>query len=451
VQDAPFFWDTIQLGSKHAHFFYENGLKWAILPTYIDSGHPPFFGYYLAICWSLFGKTLAVSHWVMLPFSFAIVFYSYKIVHHFVSNKWAYWFLPIVLLDPVLLGQMAMISPDICLLCFFLMALDGIFSKNKKGLAIGIWGLCLISMRGMMTAGALGVIYLLLNTINFQPFNANEGSRSISPREAFYKFLPFFPGYFAAFLFLIWHYYQTGWIGFHPQSSWSPAFERVGFQGFIKNVLVLGWRFFDFGRVGVWVVLIFCFVSTKVRLTNLSVYFILILFLIPSALLYQNLSSHRYFLVLFWMLHLMVFQWITIANFSDFKKKAAIVFLTFCMAGGNLMVNPLGISMDWDATLAHLPYHRVRDEMLFFLQENNINRAEVGTAFPNYNLLEMTDLRKDNQGMFAEKNLEKNKYILWSNVFNDFSKEEYDLLCKDWVKVNVEEKKGVLMVLFERK
>ncbi len=68
VRQDPFFWDTIQLASKHAHFFYDRGGEWAVLPPEIDSGHPPALGYYLAFLWAVFGKNLATGHWAMLPF-----------------------------------------------------------------------------------------------------------------------------------------------------------------------------------------------------------------------------------------------------------------------------------------------------------------------------------------------------------------------------------------------
>ena len=59
VQDHVFFWDTVQLGAKHAYWYYENNFQSLLLPTEIDSGHPPLFGMYLAFCWLLFGKSLA--------------------------------------------------------------------------------------------------------------------------------------------------------------------------------------------------------------------------------------------------------------------------------------------------------------------------------------------------------------------------------------------------------
>src|SRR5665811_945241 len=75
----PFFWDTIQLGSEHAHFFYETNFRIIILPNVIDSGHIPILGIYLASIWTLFGKSLLLSHLAMLPFVLGIVFQSIQL------------------------------------------------------------------------------------------------------------------------------------------------------------------------------------------------------------------------------------------------------------------------------------------------------------------------------------------------------------------------------------
>ena len=73
VRGHFFFWDTVQLASQHAQFFLENGFSTFLLPDEMDSGHPPTFGFYLALVWRVFGKTLSISHLAMLPFLLGIV------------------------------------------------------------------------------------------------------------------------------------------------------------------------------------------------------------------------------------------------------------------------------------------------------------------------------------------------------------------------------------------
>jgi len=114
-----FFWDTTQLASKHAHFFHERQLAFDFLPDSINSGHIPAFGYYLAIFWSIFGKSLMISHLAMLPFVLGIVYFFQKLVS--LSFKGPLYFLSLLVLlsDPTMVAQVGLVSPDLALICFF--------------------------------------------------------------------------------------------------------------------------------------------------------------------------------------------------------------------------------------------------------------------------------------------------------------------------------------------
>ncbi|HMS51316.1 MAG TPA: hypothetical protein PKD56_03245, partial [Chitinophagales bacterium] len=54
----PFFWDNIALISKPAQAFYEQHLQILLLPPEFNPIHPPFYAYYLAVIWTVFGKSL---------------------------------------------------------------------------------------------------------------------------------------------------------------------------------------------------------------------------------------------------------------------------------------------------------------------------------------------------------------------------------------------------------
>jgi hypothetical protein len=62
VSKNSFFWDTIQLASKHAHWYFENNFRNFLLPNSIDSGHIPAFGMLLAFAWKIFQKSLNQPH-----------------------------------------------------------------------------------------------------------------------------------------------------------------------------------------------------------------------------------------------------------------------------------------------------------------------------------------------------------------------------------------------------
>ena len=199
VRDNFFFWDTMQLASQHAHFFYENdNFSTFLLPDNMDSGHPPTFGFYLALMWKLFGKTLTVSHLAMLPFLLGIVWQAWKLGEKVVGEGWALLFLLLIVVCPVVAGQGVLVSPDVVLLFFFLMALNGIFntmdfrfdnflkvaqSPAHLQLVLAILGLSAISMRGMMVIAALFIFYFLIKIDYLKALiiNAKINSKSLKP------------------------------------------------------------------------------------------------------------------------------------------------------------------------------------------------------------------------------------------------------------------------------
>lgn len=163
VSGNVFFWDTVQLGSKHGLFFYETNFSSILLPDDIDSGHIPTFGMYLAAMWNVFGKTLLVSHFAMLPFLIGIVFQTFILLRRFISEKYIYLALILFLADSTLLSQSVLMSPDVILVFFFLLSLNSVLNNKKTYLSLAVFGLFLISMRGMMVAFAMLILDVIIN------------------------------------------------------------------------------------------------------------------------------------------------------------------------------------------------------------------------------------------------------------------------------------------------
>jgi hypothetical protein len=431
VQHDPFFWDTVQLASKHAHFFYENGLRWAPLPPVMDSGHPPLLGYYLACCWTVLGKTLPVSHWAMLPFLIGCHYFVIQIARRWLGEHMFMWAIPVFWLDPVMAGQSVLVSPDILLVCFLLMSLHGILHDRKIWIVSGIIGLCLVSMRGMMCAGAVFIWYAWL----CKRFKTSQ--------------LYFLPGFVLGIVFLWWHWQTTGWVGHHPASPWAAAFQRSDIAGTLRNTLITGWRFADFGRIGEWLIWgIAAFQIKKIwpESKEMNVLFFLAVFLLPTALLYQNLSAHRYLLPLFVLLHFVVLRMCVLTQYAHSLIIAVLLFLF----SGNFWVYPHDISMGWDSTLAHLPYHEQHQNGIRFLQKKNVDIQEVGTFFPNVNTLEDLTLNGDTSA-FSSFDMQKNKYAFVSNIYNDFAKDELKHLKQNWILVfSQEHPNGVWVKIFQK-
>ncbi len=67
LMDMTFFWDNITCLSLPANFFYENKLQTLIYSGWLDNGDPHIIPYLQAAVWSLFGKSLLISHLMFLP------------------------------------------------------------------------------------------------------------------------------------------------------------------------------------------------------------------------------------------------------------------------------------------------------------------------------------------------------------------------------------------------
>ena len=460
VKDHAFFWDTVQLGSLHAHFYYENNFNSLLLPTEMDSGHPPFFGMYLALCWKLFGKSLVVSHFAMLPFILGTVKVLFELGEYFFQkSNWILVLVALVFFDPCWIGQAALITPDLVLVFSFLLALSGILSQQKNDnnifpklkfaptlkITIGILGLCLISMRGMMVAAAI----FLFDYLNYFLLGKNK----LQIQKVISKSLPYWLGGFAGLAFLVFHYVKTGWVGYHENSPWAPLFARVGFDGMIRNVGILIWRILDFGRVFLIAIILLggwkYFIQKKeidLKIKQLILLLLLLfLFLTPSFILHKDLSGHRYLLPIFLTINMIAIYSI----YLFFKKKnirKALVFIGLVgLASGNLWIYPKTIAQSWDSTLAHVPYFDLRKKMIRYLDEQEIPISSVGSVYPNLATFELIDLNGRND-QFPEADFDKQEYMFYSNVYNDFSDDEILLLEKKW-KVEQEFWKGRICVI----
>jgi hypothetical protein len=462
VKDHVFFWDTIQLGSKHAHWYFEDDFRHFLLPAEIDSGHPPFFGMYLAFLWKIFGKSLWVGHFAMFPFLAGIVIMVFRIGDRLAEKRYTPFLMLLVAVDPVFAGQSILISPDVVLAFFFLLGTWGVLSGKSLPKIIGAIGLGMISTRGMMVALSL-FLFEVIKEIWIHRKDRRQNAMILQIfKTALRKAVYYLPGGLIASCFLVYHYYQTGWIGYHADSVWAPSFEKADFRGFLWNVAVVGWRFLDFGRVFLWVGIgILGYHTWKKYKTELKkptkdINDLLILFLtltvvvIPPLLIHQYITAHRYLLPLFLCADLLFF-YLAFHQFENRRIHTAIYILVAAgLATGNLWIYPRHISQGWDSTLAHWPHYELREKMIGYIQEQGIPFDSIGTAFPEIGPFKYKDLTGNENG-FVEKNLSRNNYVLYSNVMNDFTDEEIrELDGAAWTPVREFRKNGVFFVLYRK-
>lgn len=405
---------------------------------------------YLAAVWMIFGKSLIVSHWAMFPFLWATFWLAYRIGDDLGGRRNA-WFLPLLLLaDPVFMGQAALVSPDLVLVAAFLAVLYGIVGKRPVLKGMGLVFLALISMRGMMCVPLL----LAFDVLGETSFWMNR--RSLF-RQVTRKLPPYLPAGFLAGAFLFYHYWQAGWIGYHPDSPWAPSFQRVDLAGFLRNFAILGWRTLDYGRLFECLAILAGFWMLRRRQPELKLeilpwaLLVILTFLIlsPSLLLHRYLSAHRYLLPIFISLHLLLFQLLLLLPKSYQQRRWWLAPILIGLVTGNLWIYPRHIAQGWDATLAHLPYYELREEMLTYIERENIPLAEIGTVFPEIGPLKFRDLSDREAGMKAA-DVKKDRYIFYASVMNDFTDEMLRTLKKEYQPLNSMKKSRIEVILYIR-
>ncbi|HNG90902.1 MAG TPA: hypothetical protein PK858_11880, partial [Saprospiraceae bacterium] len=260
------------------------------------------------------------------------------------------------------------------------------------------------------------------------------------------------------------HWQATGWVGHHAGSPWAGAFVRAEGMGLLRNAAVLAWRWADLGRWVEWAAAAALLLGGAFRRDALLLRLLLLcgalaLLLSPSGLLYANLSAHRYFLPLFLGLHLLVFRGVAAGFFPQTAAAAAPTWrvwavwawLVIALSTGHLWVYPRGVSLDWDCTWAHWPYHGQRAAALRFLRENGIAPHQVGTAFPSLNSGEHLLLDGDTSRL-APLDWQRNTYVLASNVFNDLNEPDFQRLEREWQPIcSWQHPVGTWMTLYRRK
>jgi hypothetical protein len=329
-------------------------------------------------------------------------------------------------------------------------------------------------MRGMMVVFALFIFNFVMKNLiaktenlnapneksspfsfEFLIFNSKKGPLSI--KGILGLFLPFFAGILFAFSFLLYHFMQKGWIGFHINSPWMPAFEKVKSVGELaRNCGILIWRLIDFGHLFLWFICIYGLIKIK-KLFPITKHLIallitLLIVLTPTLLMYKGLLAHRYLMPIYVVLILLTVK--IISDLKNYKRQLIIALIAlFGLASGNFWVYPQPISTGWDATLAHLPYYELRNEMRQFIDNQQINYYDIGSAFPNQRDFETTDLKKKDPSVsdhFSTYNLSKNRFVFYSNIMNEFSDADLIELKTNWRVIKSLKKGKVEVILFEK-
>lgn len=430
------FWDNTTFVSAMSNVLYENGIfAWGSIPASSDPGHPPFIATLMAAAWHLFGKSLLVSHVVIIPFIYGLLWQIWNICEYFFyDRKEKFFAFLLVLADTTLLSQMTLVTTEVPLLFFFFLALNGLLRKKSWLKTLGLLMLSIVSLRGMMLCGGLFIVDILLN------------KRTI-------KWKPYVIGALPAVAFIIWRLAFKGWIISNPENNWGEAFGYGSLAGFFKNLLwntaVIGQRFIDFGRIVPLLLILFTIIFRKgwkkreyrklliIALGSTSLIWVLSLFII-------NPIGHRYFTVSYLLLLLLAFMML-----REYAHGKVIYFVLFAsLLIGNFIVYPDKFAQGWDSSLAQLNYWGVRRDMIHYIDKEGIGIKNIATFFPNGGEIDGVDINNDHRrwAEFTGKEL----YVFYSNVFN-LPDETIDLIHNDYNLIRSFSSFGVRTELYKKK
>ncbi|MFT5250568.1 MAG: hypothetical protein ACI93P_002310 [bacterium] len=437
------FWDNVLFSSQIGNHLYNNDLFNWLLPDILDAGHPPALGFMLAILWKVIGHKLWVSHLLMIPFTIGLLYQLFQFVNYFTKSYLHSLFaFLLIIIDPTLATQFLLVNPEIIQVFLFFLAINSILYKRYKLKVIALFFLSIISLRSMMLCGGV----FIFEIINSAYINKTKGT--ILNKKLI---LSYVIGSLPALSYLGIHYISKGWLVTHSNSPWSNNHQFISLEGFIKNCIVLIHRYADFGRFIIYILIVFCFIKFRKIIFDkktkqlLVLSFSSVIIVIIISLLSTNSFGHRYFITSFISLNLL--SYILLLKF--FRKKIMTYGIVFIILfSGNFWIYPKEIAQGWDATLAHLPYHKLRIDAISYLDSNKINIEKVGTFFPNSTTLDNISLNGDLRSF--EVYTGKNEYVLFSNVFN-LNEDEYVELDNNYSIIQQFNSKGIYILIYKLK
>lgn len=449
VQWAPLFWDNVLLTGRIPTFYLDTLCTFQMLPEEM-AGYPPLWGYYIAGGWALLGRSLAATHWLMLPLLWGISYQTVVLLQTFLPRR-AMALSAITMMGlPVLLSLQSQAGPDLALIWLYLSALNAVLARARGWLAAYLVLLALISPRG-----AVGCLSLFLID------QAMVGPRFFSFQWlwAASKAMAFIP---AALAFLSWYGLQKaqyGWWFNNPQGEWAQAAGYAPPLAYLKNLAVSVWRMIDFGQAAIFIGLL-AFLPSILRGTAPEARHRLVLsvlFLVPALVftgffsLFQNPIGHRYLILpvyfaCLWLLHELAERY----RYDRFVMRVLVLWLFFATGHWWVALYPQGVAKGWDGTLTHLNFLITKRSAFDFLKRKEIPLHKVGATFPNLDPLDATLLNGDTARMHPART-GQSPYVLFTTASNEFEVEDVARLEAEYLPVFESSAWPVRTVVYRKK
>lgn len=415
-----YFWDTPQLISKEAHWFYLTDFSSFLLPAQ-NSGseftatgyHPPLMGIMTAALWKIFGYKLWVSHVFVFLWAILLIFNSFKLIRAFFSDKHLGWVALIVLLESSLLSQFTIASPDFILFTAFVISLRAIFENKKYMLAVAVFFLSCVSMRGVFITAIMFVVH---NYYAYLQLN-----KELSFRSVLKTLTPYLPTLFILAGYYSYYFIARGW--FFTNSPYAEHYILPNsLQKIIVHLASFIIRLVENGRFFIWIFgiyIAYLTIKSKSILDNKTKALILFFILLTALYLLfvfitQMPFSPRYFMPIYFMLTILVLQ--GVIKFMAEKRVRLVFILVLCFElTGHFWIYPEKVAKSWESTLAHMPYYELREECFNYIDSQKLDYNEISAGFCLYGNRRFIELNNKVTHIGSKPD---RKYFIYSNISN---------------------------------
>jgi len=448
-----YFWDNIQQVSKEAHWFYQNNFRSLLTPMQ-NSGseieatgyHPPLMGLMTAFLWKIFGYNLWVSHVFILFWALILIYNLWKLINLLFPERFRGLVLLIVLLEPTVLTQFSIASPDFILFTAFIISFRSVLEKKSILLSIGIFFLCCINMRGIFVGS---VLFIYQNY-----FICQEKHLKFKIRSILKIILPYLPTLILLSAYFVYYFYEHGWFFANATSSDHYSIP-TGPGRIIRHLAEFGLRSIENGRILIWFLgfyFTFTFIRTKSKLSihtkSFGLFFLILscLYLL-FALITQMPFSARYFMPQFFLLTILVLSEV-ITLFQIQKIRLILALILIFELTGNFWIYPEKIAKSWDCTLAHLPYYDLRKDCFNYIDQQKLDYKEISAGFCLYGDRKFVELKNTGKIIGDTHNCH---YFIYSNISNVEDGFITELMNKKlWCPMKKFEKGYVLITIYEK-
>ena len=414
-----YFWDNIQQISKEANWFYLNGLSSILGPSSLSSEiattgyHPPLMGIMTAVLWNVFGYKLWVSHIFVLLWAIVLIYNAWKIIRFLFPVNYSGWVLLIVMLEPTILTQYFISSPDFILFTAFVISIRAVLERKPLLLTIGVFFICCINMRGIFVGGILLIVHCYYSYI--------QQNKKLDFQSFINIFLSYLPTILLLIAYFTYYLVERGWFFSGTSKSGHYAIPN-GVGRIINHFAEFGLRSVENGRIFIWSLAIYVTYMTlksKIRLTQseqfLSSFFLLLTGLyVLFIFITQMPFSARYFMPQF--LLLTVLTLLGLIKFINNRQLIICFVLIVCFElTGHFWIYPEKIAKSWDCTLAHLPYYELRSDCFKYIEHHQIDYNDISSGFCLYGNRRYIELLNTDKKISNNPN---NKYFIYSNISN---------------------------------